>query len=122
MSSGNKSKLEQIEKIQETGHGKNNKPLKQYTHSIYGKEFKRGLSWWAKVKTIIDPLPIEASVLYGRLEVGNKWTVRDALGAWNGETAREFRLRTGNKEAACLDIDMKSSVINTWLYGAANVS
>jgi len=114
--------LKRIEAIKDAPTYPNSPAKKKYEHTICGKTYNRPLAFWAEAKSITEGGSFHSSVLYNRLNGKNPWSVSDALGARKGESVIEYRKRTGIKEAKALKIDMKASVINTWLYGAVNVS
>lgn len=115
----NQSYLKQIEAIKaREGRSPRGKPIKKYRHTIFGKSFNEGLAWWAEAKSITDPVPINAAILYNRLYKGSKWALSDALGAYKGESIADYRWRVYGEQEAALELDIKTSVINTWLSSA----
>jgi len=117
---GRSTYLEKIDAIKDVDYRVNSPAHKKYNGVILGKEYYRPLSFWAKAKAITEKEPMHSSVLYNRLNGKNPWDIKDALGAWKGESAAQYRKRVGDKETQAFKLDMRSSVINTWLYRSVN--
>jgi len=64
-------------------------PTKFYSGDIEGVQFVRSVHWWAEWKSNVDPFPIAAGSLYCRL-TNPRWTTKEALNAWCGETIKRY--------------------------------
>jgi len=88
------------------------KPLKLIPGNIEGKTYHRTAAWWAEVKTMTEEKPITTVQIQKRC-YSPKWTNEDIVGAFAGETLRQYRNRVSKLKR--VDDKVKQALIDSFL-------